>query len=183
MGQTFDARLLREAADEHPKVVEVSLELMLERWMIRQHNEHWMTGRREHDIVLWAKGARLGSFAFNHRLIRQAILEDVNPLRRRVMHQEVARTLEKSFGEDTERFCELLAFHYTQAGAWDRAIVYLRPAVSKAQAVSAGGTARHYLSQTLEVLDRLAAAARAPDDAEPWLAERERTLAQLAELE
>ena len=43
---------------EHPKVVEIGLELMIERWLIRQHSDFWRSGRREHDIVLWAKGAR-----------------------------------------------------------------------------------------------------------------------------
>lgn len=182
LGEEFDARLLAEAANEHPQVVEIGLELMLERWLIRQHSEYWMSGRREHDIVLWEKGARLGSFAFSHRLIWQAVLSDVNPLRRQVMHREAARSLEKSFGEDAGRWCELLAFHYVEAADWERAMVHLRRAWRGARAVSAVDTARHYLRRTVAVLDRLVGSARLTEEDERWRRERERTAAVLDEL-
>ncbi len=181
MGQKFDARLLTEAASEHHQVVEVGLELMLERWLIRQHSDFWRSGRREHDIVLWAKGARLGSFEFNHRLIWQSILEDVNPLRRQVMHRQVAATLERHFGHDAERFCEPLAFHYTQAGEWDKAIRHLRRAARKARDVVALDTARTYGRQAIRVLDLLCEAARTPDDEDHWQRQRDRAIAVLEE--
>ncbi len=183
MGRRFDALLLSEAANEHPKVVEVGLELMLERWLIRQHSDFWRSGRREHDIVLWAKGARLGSFEFNHRLIWQSILEDVNPLRRQIMHRQVAATLERHLGHDAERYCELLAFHYTQAGEWEQAIGHLHRATQKAHDVSAADTARHYGRRAVEVLDRLCAAARTPDDEERWRRQREQAVAALGEID
>lgn len=183
MGHRFDARLLSEAANEHPKVVEIGLELMIERWLIRQHSDFWRSDRREHDIVLWAKGARLGHFEFNHRLIWQSILADVNPLRRQLMHREVAATLERHFGQDSERHCEMLAFHYTQAGEWRQAIDHLRRAARKARAVSALDTARHYGRQAVEVLDRLRAAARTPADEELWRRQREQAAAALEEIE
>ncbi len=183
MGQKFGARLLAEAAKEHPQVVEVGLELMLERWLIRQHSEFWRSGRREHDIVLWAKGARLGNFEFNHRLIWQSILEDVNPLRRQVMHREVAATLEKHFGPEAKRFCELLAFHYTRAGEWDQAFTHLRRAARKARDVSATDTALHYGRKAVEVADRLCASARTPDAEEQMRRQRRRAAATLDEIE
>ncbi len=183
MGQKFDARLLAEAAEEHPQVVEVGLELMLERWLIRQHSDFWRSGRREHDIVLWAKGARLGNFEFNHRLIWQSVLEEVNPLRRQVMHREVAATLEKHLGQDSEPLCEALAFHYTQAGEWHQAIVHLRRAARKALAVSAVDTARHYGRLAIEAADRLRRAARTPDAEELWRRQRERAVATLEEID
>ena len=141
-----------------------------------------MSGRREHDIVLWEKGARLGSFAFNHRLIWRAVLSDVNPLRRQVMHREAARSLERSFGEDADRWCELLTFHYIEAADWERAMVHLRQACHGARAVLAFDTARHYLRKTVAVLDRLAGAAHRPEEEERWRQERERATAALAEL-
>lgn len=183
MGQKFDARLLTEAANEHPRVVEVSLELMIERWLIRQHSEFWKNGQRERDIVLWAKGARLGNFEFNHRLIWESILEDINPLRRQVMHREVAATLERHFEPDAERHCESLAFHYTQACSWSQAIVHLERAARKARDVSAMDTARHYSRQAVEVLNRLVGAARTPDDEEHWRRERRRAVAMLEEID
>ncbi len=182
MGEQFDARLLKEAANEHPQVVEVGLELLLERWLIRQHSEYWMSGRREHDIVLWAQGARLGRFEFSHRLIRRSVLDDVNPLRRQVMHREVAATLERNFGRGAERLSETLAFHYTQACEWRQAIGPLEQAFDKARAVSARDTARHYGRQVVEVAGRLAAAAPAPDEEDRWRRRGERAAVALEEI-
>ncbi len=183
MGQQFDAELLRKAAGEHQGVVEIGLELMLERWLIRQHSDYWMTGRREHDIVLWAQGARRGRFEFNHHLIRKSILEDVNPLRRQIMHQQLAEVLAEELGGRAERFCEVLAFHFARAGIWERAIVHLRRAASRARDLRATDTARHYLRRASAALQLLAGAARAPDEEQGWLQERDQTAAVLAELE
>jgi len=181
IGQLFDARLLQQAADEHPKVVEFGLELMLERWLIRQHSEHWMSGRRERDIVLWAKGAKLGGFEFNHHLIWQAILDDINPLRQQIMHTEVARALEASLEDDTERFSEALAFHYGSGCQWREAIAHLRPAIRIARTLRATDTASYYLCQAIEILDKLIAADCEPGDEHTWQEERGRMKEWLAE--
>ncbi len=182
IGQQFEAELLRKAANEHIGVVEIGLELMLERWLIRQHSDYWMTGRREHDIVLWAKGARRGRFEFNHHLIWKSILEDVNPLRQQIMHREVAEALEEELGEQTERYCEVLAFHFVRAGVWDRAIVHLRRAAGRARTLLAVDTARYYLRQASTALRRLAGAARTPAEEQRWLQERKRIDAAFEEL-
>ena len=181
VGQLFDARLLQQAAGEHPKVVEVGLELMLERWLIRQHSDHWMSGRRERDIVLWAKGAKLGGFEFNHQLIWQTILDDVNPLRQQIMHTEVARALEAGLENDTERFSEALAFHYGSGCQWEETIAHLRPAIRTACTLQATDTASYYLRQAIGVLDKLIAADCEPGDEQAWQGERERMKERLAE--
>ena len=183
MGQKFDARWLAQAAKEHPLVVEVGLKLMLERWLIRQHSEFWRSGRRERDIVLWAKGARLGNFEFNHRLIWQSILEEINPLRRQAMHREIATTLETQLEHDAGRYCETLAFHYTQAGKWDQALAHLRLATRKARDVSATDTARHYGRKAVRVADRLCKTARTPDAQERLRQEQEQAIAEFKEIE
>lgn len=184
MGQQFDAELLCKAANEHMGVVEIGLELLLERWLVRQHSDYWMTGRREHDIVLWARGARRGRFEFNHHLIWRAILEDVNPLRQQIMHRETAEALEQELGgRQTERFCEVLAFHFAHADVWDQAIIHLRRASDRARALLAVDTARHYLCQACKALQRLAGAARTTGEEQRWLREREETIAALEDVE
>ncbi|MCP3960677.1 MAG: AAA family ATPase [bacterium] len=182
IGQQFDAELLAGAANEHLAVVEIGLELMLERWLIRQHSDYWRTGRRERDIVLWAKGARRGSFEFNHPLIRRTILDDVNPLRRQVMHREVGEALEQELGEESGRLCEVLAFHFAQAGEWERAIPHLEEAARRARSLLAADTARRYTRQAIEVLNRLEAGARKPETAGAWRRRREEMAASLDEL-
>ena len=171
MGQTFDAQLLQKAEDEHMAVVEIGLELLLRRWLVRQFAYIWTSNRREQDIVLWTKGARRGSFEFAHTRIRSALYHDLNPIRRQAMHTQVADTLER-LRED--RDCEDLAHHLLAGGQWERALEPLQRALERALSVMAVNTARHYCDRALEVLGRLACAAWSEAKAEGWRQERER---------
>jgi predicted ATPase len=171
MGHCFEVHLLQEAADEHAVVVEIGLELLLERWLIRQFAHSWTSTRRERDIVLWARGARRGSFEFSHKRIRSALCGELNPLRRQAMHGQAAEALERLRGG---RDAEALAYHWVAAGEWERALAPLEAAMERALSVLAWGTAQQYYEQILEALDRLAATARNDAQAERWRGERER---------
>ena len=171
IGQTFDVHLLQEAADEHVAVVEIGLEIMLKRWLIRQFAYTWTSARRERDIVLWAQGARRGTFEFAHKRIRGAVYRELNPLRRQAMHGQVAEGIEGLRGT---RDSEALAFHFTAAGQWEKALPALERAVERALSVLAMDTARRYCDQAIEVLSRLASGARSEAQAERWRDERER---------
>jgi DNA-binding SARP family transcriptional activator len=171
MGQRFDVRLLEESADEHVKVVEIGLEVLLKRWLIRPFAATWTSARRERDIVLWARGTRRGSFEFAHKRIRRAVYRELNPLRRQAMHAQVATALE-SLREPAD--CEALAFHYAASGQWEKALPPLKLAVERALAVLALDTARRYCDQAIEGLSRLAANARSEAQAAALRQERER---------
>jgi DNA-binding SARP family transcriptional activator len=137
LGHGFDAVLLREVEREHMAVVECGLEVLLDRWLVRHATSQWHASRRERDIVLWASGARRGSFEFSHEIVRRTVYDSLNRTRRRVLHRLVAETLEKRSGEDREAHCELLAYHYARAGAWDRTVSYLKMASDRAFRLSA----------------------------------------------
>lgn len=171
IGQSFDVQLLQEAADEHALVVEIGLEVMLKRWLIRQFAYFWTDSRQEQDLVLWARGARRGSFEFAHNRIRAAIYHELNPLRRQAMHAQVAAALEGLHGG---RDCEDLAHHYTASGQWEKSLPFLERSVERALAVRALDAARRFCDQAIEVLSRLAAGARSEAQAERWRGERER---------
>jgi len=179
MGQCFEAPLLQEAADEHVTVVEVGLEILLRRWLIRQFAYSWTSTRQEADLARWDQGARRGSFEFTHREIRNAIHQEINPLRRQAMHGQVAATLERLRGD---RDCEALAFHLVAAGEWEKALPPLERAVERALAVFAEDTARRYCDQAVEALSRLVASARNAAQAERWRGERERFLERMWEV-
>lgn len=170
LGQTFEVQLLQEAADEHAKVVEIGLEILVKRWLIRQFVYFWTDGRSDDEpSVAWARGARRGSFEFSHNLTRKAIYGELNPLRRQAMHAQVAEALEKLRGE---RDCEALAFHYTVANQWEKALPHLRRSIERALSVGADDGARRYFDQAIEGLSRLAAGARSEAVAERWREER-----------
>ncbi len=132
LGHGFDAVLLREVEREHISVVECGLEVLLDRWLVRHATSQWHASRRERDIVLWASGARRGIFEFSHEIVRRTVYDSLNRTRRRVIHRQVAETLEQHSPEDREAHCELLAYHYARAGAWDRTVAYLKMAADRA---------------------------------------------------
>lgn len=179
MGQSFDAQILQEAADEHIQVVEVGMEILLRRWLIRQFSQSWTSSRDEDSLALWAQGARRGSFEFSHREIRNAIHQEINPLRRQAMHSQVAAAMERLQGD---RNCQALAFHFVAAGEWDKALPYLEQSAERALAVFAEDTAQRYCDQTVEALSRLVASARNAGQAERWRGERDQFLERMREM-
>jgi DNA-binding SARP family transcriptional activator len=179
MGQTFDAQVLQEAADEHIQVVEVGMEILLRRWLIRPFSHSWTSSRQQEGLALWAQGARRGSFEFSHREIRNAIHQEINPLRRQAMHAQVAAALERLQGD---RDCQALAFHFVAAGEWDKALPYLERAVERALSICADDTAQRYCDQAVEALSRLVASARNAGQAERWRGERDQFLERMREL-
>ncbi|HWM93379.1 MAG TPA: BTAD domain-containing putative transcriptional regulator [Thermoanaerobaculia bacterium] len=136
LGHGFDAVLLREVEREHMAVVECGLEVLLDRWLVRHATSQWHQSRRERDIVLWANGARRGIFEFSHEIVRRTVYDGLNRTRRRILHRMVAETLEQRAGEDRESQCELLAYHYARAGAWERTVAYLKMAAERAYRLS-----------------------------------------------
>lgn len=157
-GQSFETELLQRAAGEHPKVVEIGLELLLERWLLRQSSGSWHGSRRERDIVLWAKGARRGRFEFAHGHIREAIYRDLDPERRRIVHGQLAAALEALHGEAD---WEVLAHHWAAAGEWERAGSCAGRAAERARRLGAGDAERHYRAMAHEAAKRLRTPARA----------------------
>jgi predicted ATPase len=191
VGHQFDAGLLQLAAEEHPGVVEIGLEILLQRWFIRRFVPHWTRRRGEGGEGGERDGvegtSELGVFEFCHEHIRDAIYHDLNPLRRQAMHAQVASALEELRGEELradpenlenpenserEAACEALAFHHRTAGQWERAVPYLLQAAERSVALAAKESALRYCDQAIEALSRLVAAARNDEQAERWSGER-----------
>jgi class 3 adenylate cyclase/predicted ATPase len=71
-------------------------------------------------------------YVFKHALIRDAAFRTVLKARRRELHRRIADELAARFPEIAEREPELLAHHYTEAEATDRALEYWRRAANRA---------------------------------------------------
>ena len=154
-GHQFDVEVLQKAADEHLSVVETCVELALERWLIRQFPRSWSPAGLERDIVLWARGARRGYFEFSHDAVREAIIEQINPIRRAVMHRDLATAMEAHLGSRARIYSEQLAYHWLAGQEPERALPWLECAVERAD--DCGGTALRdeYLRRALGIVDRL----------------------------
>lgn len=164
LGQEFDTHRLRAAEKEDPDVVDRCIELLLERWLIRQSAKSWSLARRPSDLARWAEGARRGPFEFTHEVLRAAVLDSLNPLRLQAIHRAVARSLQDRFGDDSDEVCEDLAFHYLASGDWRQALKALETSRLKSLLIGAVEVADWYAGKQEQVLDRMIRLAG--DDAE-----------------
>ena len=172
IGVTFDVELLQRCAREHIGVVEIDIELMLERWLLRQHARRWSSDPRERDLVLWAQGARRGNFEFAHPLIRRALYRSLPDGRRRDLHRQVAVALAERHdphGGAPER----IAFHYLEGGAGGAALPHLAAAAERALEMEDDPSAAQLVARGLTLLGRPAIAA-GRDQQERWEALRRR---------
>lgn len=179
-GERFDAELLCRAEDEHPAVVELGLEILLERWLVRSAAPRWNPSGLEAGLGPWSRGLRGGSFEFDHERIRRIVYADVNPLRKQVLHGQVARALETLPGGEAD-LAEELAHHTLLATDWEAAAGHLEAAAAAAVARLAPENALACLERALVVIERLSA--NAADAAQArWHADAARVAAAAARL-
>jgi len=103
-------------------------------------------------------GGRSGvrdTFAFTHDKIREVLYEELNPIRRRRLHQRIGEALERRYGADAGAHAQDLAHHFTQAGDFARALLHSRRAADNAQRVFAYEEAIGYLVQARESAEAL----------------------------
>jgi tetratricopeptide (TPR) repeat protein len=74
----------------------------------------------EPDSTLGDKGYR-----FKHALIRDALYESILTTNRRTMHERIARDLEATAADRLGEVAEILAYHYGEDHATDKAVEYL----------------------------------------------------------
>lgn len=117
IGPTFDAELLQRAAGEHLAVVEIALEVLLERRLVRQVARRWSASPRQRDLVLWAQGARRGAFETSHELVRRAVLAGLPAAARARIHGEAAAALEERAADGSAPAAAALARHRQAAAA------------------------------------------------------------------
>jgi DNA-binding SARP family transcriptional activator len=94
-------------------------------------------------------------FDFSHDRIREVSRHAVLVPRRRLLHRQVAETLEALHGEHVDAHAAVLGHHYRQAEVWDRALSYLSRAGARAQARGAVREAAVMLAQAVEAQERL----------------------------
>jgi predicted ATPase len=77
--------------------------------------------------------SRGDSFTFTHDKIREVLYEELNPIRRRRLHRLAAEGLERHHHSAVER----LAYHFIQAGDYERGLDYAKRAAQEAERVFA----------------------------------------------
>ena len=96
------------------------------------------------------------SFAFTHDKIREVLYEELNPIRRRRLHQRIGESLEELYGTaGAADHAQDLAHHFMQAGDLPRSLTYSRRAAANAERVFAHDEALKFLEQARESAEAL----------------------------
>ena len=101
IGHGFDVELLAHAAGKDEEAVLNGLDELWQRRIIREYD-----------------GA---CYDFSHDRIRDVAYAMIGPVKRRLLHRQVARALERIYGADTDPVAEELAVHCQRAGAFKQA--------------------------------------------------------------
>ena len=135
IGQRLDFGLLQEISGQKEHALLNSLkELMQARLVVQESAEQ---------------------FAFRHALTRQAAYSMLMLRERRTMHQTIGDTLERLVGTPRDTAAAQLAYHFFQAGVWDKAMEYSRRAGDQAQGLYAPREAFTHFTRALNAIQHL----------------------------
>jgi predicted ATPase/DNA-binding CsgD family transcriptional regulator len=96
-------------------------------------------------------------FAFRHALIREAVYAELLARERRSLHRAIAEALESLFPTQPMREASLtsLAYHFSEAGIWPKALEYQQRAGEKALSLYAPRAATDHFTRALDAARRL----------------------------
>jgi DNA-binding CsgD family transcriptional regulator len=91
-------------------------------------------------------------FAFRHALTREAIYSDLLVRERQALHRTIAETIVQLYGDSArlDSYLPDLAYHFYEAGIWDKAVEYAQRAGDRAQTLD---TPRAAVEQFTRALD------------------------------
>ncbi|MGH2494891.1 MAG: helix-turn-helix transcriptional regulator [Ktedonobacteraceae bacterium] len=93
-------------------------------------------------------------FAFRHALTRQAIYADLLVRERKALHRRIADTMERLYTPTLEAHLADLAYHFYEAGAWEKALAYGQWAGEQAERLYAPHTAIEQVTRALDAAER-----------------------------
>ena len=117
----------------------------------------------QHRLVTAQSRHRLGPqhlsrYRFHHFLIQHYLYNELDAVERANLHEAVGDTLEKIYADQDAALAAMfgqLAWHYQEAGALEKAVVYCQRAGERAWNLSAATEAISHLKQGLALLEKL----------------------------
>ncbi len=100
-------------------------------------------------------------FAFRHALTQQAIYTELLVRERKALHRTIAETMESLYEGALEAHLADLAYHFSEAGLWEKALLYAQQAGETAQRLYAPRAAIEQYTRALDAASYLALAPRA----------------------
>src|SRR6266699_475192 len=94
-------------------------------------------------------------FAFRHALTRQAVYAQLLGRERKALHRRIAEAFERLYALTLEAHLADLASHFSEAGAWEKALAYGQRAGEQAQALYAPQSATLHFTRALDAARHL----------------------------
>jgi DNA-binding SARP family transcriptional activator/predicted ATPase len=95
---------------------------------------------------------RISRFRFRNDLFQQYLYDSLDDVERCYLHEDVGNLLEELYGDRTSEIAVKLAWHYQEAGIYEKAIDYLHQAGKRAVQLSAYREAISHMNRGLELL-------------------------------
>ena len=136
-GRRFDFSLLSALIEyDESKLLELVKELIVAQLVVEESTEQ---------------------FAFRHALTRQAIYAGLLARERQLAHRAIAETMERLNTGPNFRDRQLadLAYHFYEAGVWDKTLAYGQQAAERAQQHYAPGAAVEHFSRAIHAAQQL----------------------------
>src|SRR5262245_2767468 len=134
IGRDFEFSLVQHAASMDEAAAATALEELVRRRLVHGVGER---------------------FDFTHDRIWEVVYAQLSPVRRRLLHTEVARAIEARHAADLATRHAALGVHWTKGQVWDRAITHLRAAGTQAASRGAYREAVALFEQALAAVGRL----------------------------
>ena len=93
-------------------------------------------------------------YLFKHALVHEATYATLLTARRRALHRRVGECIEGLFADRLEDFLSVLAYHFAQAEAWEKAQEYLLKAGDQAARVAADAEALDHYQNAIDAYEK-----------------------------
>lgn len=135
---------------------EVPLEL-LEAVAQKQHN-YLAEGLRQlvQSELLFQSGSSTNKqYSFKHALVQDSVYDSMLSEARKIHHLQIAAALVEGFPETVDSAPELVAYHFTEAGATEQAIAYWHRAGKRSAGRSADAESVAQLERAIKILEEI----------------------------
>jgi DNA-binding CsgD family transcriptional regulator len=102
-------------------------------------------------------------FAFRHALTRQAVCSQLLVREQKALDRQIAEAIEHLYAPSLESYVADLAYHFYEAGTWEKALPYARRAGEQAQALYTPHAAIEQFTRALEAAHHLDQTTALPD--------------------
>ena len=137
VGRVFLYRVLQEIAREDD-ALDSQIALIENAELVREHS-------RLPEI----------EYVFKHALTQEVAYKTLLSPARKQLHQRVGQAMEAIFGQRIEEFTGILAFHYVNGEAWEKALEYSNRAGDRAAQLYAYSESREHYHHALECVRHL----------------------------